>query len=270
MASTDMNISLGSKVAIITGAASGLGKAIAKAFLHAGAKVVACDINASMLEECHKELSPLGALHKVVADISLHESAPHLIKEAVDNYGKLDILVNNAGIMDRFDPIGDIDMDFWDRVISTNLTAPARISKYAVQEFMRHGEAAGTTAAGCNRGVIMNVGSINGFRGGCGGVAYVCAKHALVGLTRNTASFYSSKGIRCNIIMPGAMKTNIRVAYKDGFNEEGRAICQKLAEVNPGEVNLDQLGKLVAFACSDDASYLNGAIISADHGWQAI
>lgn len=261
-----MNISLTRKTAIVTGAAGGLGKALAKAFLSAGAKVLACDINDSMLDECYREISPLGELHTVVADLTDPTVAEKLIKEVVDRYGQLDILVNNAGIMDRFEPIGDIDMDFWDRIIAINLTAPARLSKFAIQEFIRHKDNNGRPFGG----VILNVGSINGFRGGLSGVAYTTAKHGLVGLMRNTAAFYSSQGIRCNIIMPGVMKTNIQVAYENGVNEAGRNLSIKLAEVNPGVVDMDRLAKMVVLACSDDADYLSGAIISADCGWQAI
>lgn len=257
-----MNISLASKSAIVTGAAGGLGKAISKALLLSGATVVACDINTTMLEECRLELSPLGTLYTFSGDLSNPNVATQLIKTAVDSCGGIDVLVNNAGIMDRFDPIGDIDMDFWDRVIATNLTAPARLSKYAIQEFLRRPD---TT-----KGVILNVGSINGLRGGLSGAAYTTAKHGLVGLTRNTAAFYASRGIRCNIIMPGAMQTNIQSAYHLGVNEEGRSFSKKLGEVNPGIVDINKLAKMVVWACSDDADYLSGAIISADHGWQAM
>ncbi|KAH0830969.1 hypothetical protein AYO21_06497 [Fonsecaea monophora] len=265
-----MNISLKSKSSIVTGAAGGFGKAATKALLLAGTSVVACDVNDSMLEECYRELSPLGNLQRFSCDLTDPNAAKQLVQKAVDAHGGLDILVNNAGIMDRFDSIVDVDMDFWDRVIATNLTAPSRLSKCAVQEFLRGDETQNAEGAKSSRGIIVNVGSINGFRGGLSGVAYTTAKHGLVGLTRNTAAFYSNKGIRCNIIMPGVMKTNIQSAYKFGVNEEARNLSRKLAEVNPGAVELDKLAKMVVWACSDDADYLSGAIISADYGWQAM
>lgn len=92
----------------------------------------------------------------------------------------------------------------------------------------------------------------------------------MVGLTKSTAAHYATKGIRSNIIMPGVMATNIRSAYVNGVNLEGRALASKAVEGNPGNVEIDELAKLVVFACSDDAKYLNGAVISTDYGWQAI
>ena len=255
---------LSSKVALITGAAGGFGKAVAKAFLRAGASIVVTDINEGMLMDTHKELSAMGSVQAVTGDLTDPTMAGKLIQTVRDDYGELSILVNNAGIMDRFDPIGDIDMDFWDQVLAVDLTGPARVTKAAVQEFLREDRTGG------KGGAILTVGSINGLRGGIAGVAYTTAKHALVGLTKSTAAHYATKGIRSNIIMPGVMATNIRSAYVNGVNLEGRALASKAVEGNPGNVEIDELAKLVVFACSDDAKYLNGAVISTDCGWQAI
>lgn len=259
-----MTTFLASKTALITGAAGGFGKSIAKAFLDAGAEVVITDVNEGMLQSTHQELSSLGSVHSVAGDLTDLDLANRLIQTARDKYGKLDILVNNAGIMDRFDPIGDLDMAFWDRILAVNLTGPARVTKASVQEFLRDDRPNG------KGGAILTVGSINGLRGGIAGAAYTTTKHALVGLTKSTAAHYATKGIRSNIIMPGLMETNIRAAYVDGVNEEGKALAWKSVGVNPGQVNIDDLAKLVVFACSDQATYLNGAVISTDHGWQAI
>ncbi|KIW96794.1 uncharacterized protein Z519_02185 [Cladophialophora bantiana CBS 173.52] len=259
-----MSSLLASKVAIVTGAAGGLGKAIAKALLNAGATVLIIDINATMLKEAKAELSTLGEVHDICADLTQAAATQDTVKAAVDKYGKLDILINNAGVMDTFTPIGDVELDYWDRIISIDLTIAARMSKFAVQEFLRPGR------LGPQGGVILNVGSINGLRGGLAGAAYTTAKHALVGLTRSTAAHYATKGIRANIIMPGLMETNIRTAYVNGVHEEGKTLAFSLLDQNPATVNIEKLGKLVAFTCSDDADYLNGAIISTDCGWQAI
>jgi NAD(P)-dependent dehydrogenase (short-subunit alcohol dehydrogenase family) len=255
---------LSTKVAIVTGAAGGLGKAIAKALLNAGATVIINDVNAGMLGEAKTELSSLGKVHDFVADLTDADATWKLVDEAREKFGKLDILINNAGVMDIFAPIGDVDLDFFDRVISTDLIIAARMSKFAVQDFLREGR------PGPQGGVILNVGSINGLRGGIAGVAYTTAKHGLVGLTRSTAAHYATKGIRTNIIMPGLMDTNVRTAYVNGVHEKGKELAFSVVDLNPGKVDIDRLGKFVAFICSDDADYLNGAIISADCGWQAI
>lgn len=157
---------LSSKVALITGAAGGFGKAVAKEFLRAGASIVVTDINEGMLMDTHKELSAMGSVQAVTGDLTDPTMAGKLIQTVRDDYGELSILVNNAGIMDRFDPIGDIDMDFWDQVLAVDLTGPARVTKAAVQEFLREDRTGG------KGGAILNVGSINGLRGGIAGVAY--------------------------------------------------------------------------------------------------
>jgi NAD(P)-dependent dehydrogenase (short-subunit alcohol dehydrogenase family) len=238
---------LDKKTALITGAAGGLGKAIAVAFLQAGANVVVCDINKSMLDECSTELSPIGPFLAVTADITSEESAGALFKETVDRFGQLDVLVNNAGIMDRFDPPGECDKGVWDRVLAVNLTGPFVLSKLAIKEFLRDGREGG------KGGSILNVGSIAALRGGSAGAAYTVSKHGLMGLTKNITAHYTKQSIRCNIIMPGAMQTNIASAFVNGFNMEGQQLVGKLMEVNPGPVKTEELAKLAVFLSSDDA-----------------
>jgi NAD(P)-dependent dehydrogenase (short-subunit alcohol dehydrogenase family) len=256
--------SLAGSTALVTGSAGGLGKAIATAFLKAGANVVICDVNKSMLAECTAELSPLGSLHAITADISNEELATNLVKETVEKFGKLDILVNNAGIMDRFDPPGSCEKEMWDRVLAVNLTAPFMLTKLAVNEFLREDRKEGPG------GSILNVGSVASLRGGSAGVAYTVTKHGLLGLTKNTAAHYAKKGIRCNIIMPGGMDTNIGSSLATGFNMEGYQLVSKLMEVNPANVKIEEVAKLAVFVSSGDAGYLNGATITVDNGWTAI
>jgi len=150
--------SLANKSAIVTGAASGLGKAIAEAFLKAGAKVIIVDVNEGRLNAATSELSAHGAVHAVEADITKEESISKIFEAALSKFGGIDILVNNAGIMDKFDPVGDLDKALWDKVIAVNLSAPMVMSKYAVNEMLKKGS-----------GVILNVGSMagaHGFRAG--------------------------------------------------------------------------------------------------------
>ena len=199
-------------------------------------------------------------MHSITADITSSSACESLVQETVSHFGRLDILVNNAGIMDVFDPAGSCEISRWDKVIAINLTAPFVLTKLAVNEFLKDGKG----------GSILNVGSAAALRGGFAGVAYTTSKHGLVGLTKNTAAHYAKRGIRCNIILPGAMETNIAYVMKDGVNQEGMGLCQKLGEMNPGYVSTEELAKLVAFINSDVAGYLNGAEISADRGWTAI
>lgn len=158
---------LENKVVLVTGGASGLGKAIVKASLGAKATVVVSDINEKSLEECEKELGNLVSsdkLSKVVTDVSNEESAAKAIEHAIDKFGRLDVLINCAGIMDAFDPVDALDMEVWNRVIAVNLTGPVLMSKYAVKHFLGREKPSGA---------IVNIGSIGALRGALAGEAPV-------------------------------------------------------------------------------------------------
>lgn len=123
--------------------------------------------------------------------------------------------------MDRMDPAGDVDRKLWDRVIAINLTAPAMVSKQAVNMFLKHD----------TKGVIVNIASVAGTRGFAAGAAYTASKHGVIGLTKNTAAYYSFKGIRCNAILAGGMQTNIASAFaQGGVNMEGLGTMRKTCE----------------------------------------
>jgi len=153
-----MALPLAGKSAVVTGAASGLGKSIAEKFLKAGAKVTICDINRERLGSASEELSSHGQVHAIEADITNEESVKEIFEAAVVKFGPMDVLVNNAGIMDRFDAVGTLDKALWDRVLAVNLTAPMMMSKWAVNHMVER-----------KGGVILNVGSMSGqfgFRAG--------------------------------------------------------------------------------------------------------
>jgi NAD(P)-dependent dehydrogenase (short-subunit alcohol dehydrogenase family) len=155
-------MSLAKKTAIVTGAAGGLGKAIATAFLKAGASVTICDINKDRLSSAQSELSALGPVHVVGTDIRSEESVKELVAETVAKFGGLDIVVNNAGMMDRFDPVGTLEKDLWDRVIGVNLTGVYLVSKYGVNAMLeKEGEG--------QKGVVLNISSLGGINGGKAG-----------------------------------------------------------------------------------------------------
>lgn len=154
------SLPLSSKTCLVTGAAGGLGKAIAQAFLVAGAQVVACDVNGSMLSACASELESQGTLLAIQADITDESAIEALVEKAVSKFGKLDILVNNAGIVDRFDPVGELDRKLWDKVIAVNLTAPYALTRLAVRHMLQQTPSSG---------VILNIGSLSSFRGATAG-----------------------------------------------------------------------------------------------------
>ncbi|KAF9884526.1 hypothetical protein FE257_001714 [Aspergillus nanangensis] len=250
---------LSGKTCLVTGGAGGLGKAIATRFLVAGANVVICDINDDRLKETSAELSSRGSLKAIKVDITSAAEVQGLFDEIVAAFGKVDVLVNNAGIMDRFDPVGDLDEGLWNKVMAVNLTAPYLLSKLAVQDMLKQ-----ESPDGC----ILNIVSFAGKAGWSAGAAYTASKHGLVGLTKNTAAFYGSKGIRCNALMMGGMQTNIQDAFMSGINQDGMARVQKLfATAEVPMCDLDQVAEVcLTVASSQGMKLINGTCIPVDHG----
>jgi len=178
------------KVAVITGAASGIGRSMARCFAAEGAQVVAVDLDGDRLEKVAAELD----CEAVVADITSAEG----LKAITDR--RVDILCNNAGILDRLTPLLDVDDALWDQILSVNLTAPFKLCRAVLPGMI---EAGG--------GTIVNTCSAASLSGGRAGCAYTASKHGLLGLTRSIAWYYGEKGIRCNAIAPGAIQTKMHM-----------------------------------------------------------
>jgi len=151
---------LDGKICLITGGAGGLGKAISQAFLEAGATVVVWDMNKSLLSHCQNELGSKRQLQTVELNITEASAMVSSFEDIVKTHGKLDVLVNNAGIMDKFDPVGELDSELWDRVLAVNLTAPVMLTKLAVNHMLER------TPSG---GSVLNVCSLASARGGLAG-----------------------------------------------------------------------------------------------------
>jgi NAD(P)-dependent dehydrogenase (short-subunit alcohol dehydrogenase family) len=249
------------KVAIITGAASGIGLAMATTFAAEGARLVASDWNAQRLDEAVAGIRATGgAIVGVQGNIADQATAEGLIDRALSDYGRLDILCNNAGVMDYMQGVGELSDDIWRRVLSINLDGPMFASRRAVQHMAQHGG-----------GAIINTASTAGIHGGAAGAAYTAAKHALVGLTRNTAWMYAAKGIRCNAICPGATKTHIgETMPAERLDAAGSQRAQAFAALAPSYLEPTDIAALALFLASDDARSINGAIIPADAGWAAV
>lgn len=249
-------MTLEGKVAVVTGAASGMGKAIAELFARVGAKVVVSDINLEGAEGVASQINEQGgqaiALKTNVADAN---DIDQMIETAIKEFGTLDILVNNAGIMDGFEPVGDIKDDVWERVFAVNTTSVMRATRKAIPLFLEK-----------EKGVIINIASTGGFSGAHAGAAYVASKHAVVGLTKNTAFMYAKKGIRCNAIAPGSVETNIAASMKN-INEFGMERAGLTHGLSPRSGQPEEIAKVALFLASEDSSFVNGAIVTADGGW---
>jgi NAD(P)-dependent dehydrogenase (short-subunit alcohol dehydrogenase family) len=239
------------KVAIVTGAGSGIGLAITKRFVEEGARVVAADIADAGLAR----LGEIAGVTPERADVSSRADAERLVATA-EGLGRLDILVNNAGIVDRFLPVGEVTDEVWDRVLAVNLTGPMLLSRAALPALLRAG-----------RGVIINVASVAGLVGGKAGAAYTASKHGVIGLTKNTAAAYGADGLRCVAIAPGAVNTGIGLGGEP--SERGYAALNRTMAAVTRAAEPEELANLALFLASDEASFVNGAVINADAGWLA-
>lgn len=244
------------KSVVVTGASSGMGKAIALDFAKEGATVIAVARRKERLEELSAEAAPLpGKILPFPGDISSEEVNEKMIDFTVETCGKLDILVNNAGIMDEFKPIGEVSNDLWERVMKVNLNGPMYAMRKAIPVMC--GQKSG--------GNIINVASIGGVRGCRAGAAYTASKHALVGLTENTAYMYVNNNIRCNVICPGGVDTEVMNSQTDISQMGMGRIMAGLDKAIPSGIPSD-ISSAVLFVASDDAKFMNGATLVIDGG----
>jgi NAD(P)-dependent dehydrogenase (short-subunit alcohol dehydrogenase family) len=246
------------KVSVITGAGSGMGKAMALLFASEGSKVIAADINPSRLDQLKKEAGT-SHLTTILANMAIESDIQRLIDEAVRIYGTLDILVNNAGIMDHFAPVGDLDDEMWEKVLKINLDGPMKAMRAAIKVFLPK-----------KHGVIINIASIGGISGARAGAAYTTSKHGLIGLTKNTGYIYATSGIRCNAIAPGGVNTNISDTIDN--TKITPFIQQRIMSgmvINPRMGEPDEIAKAALFLASDDSSFVNGEVLVVDGGWTA-
>lgn len=246
------------KVAIVTGAASGMGRATAEVFAKQGAKVIVADINLADAEKVAASITENdGEATAVKVDVASAEDVAAMIALAVSEYGTLDILVNNAGIMDNFEPAGDIEDAKWDRVFSVNTAGVMLGTREALKIFREQ-----------KKGSIINISSIGGLYGSRAGAAYTASKHAVIGFTKNTGYMYANEGIRCNVIAPGAVETNIGSSMT-AINEFGMGRMQPGMALNPRMGQPEEIAHVALFLASDESSFVNGAVIVADGGWTA-
>ena len=249
---------LQNKVAVVTGAGSGMGKAIATIFAQEGARVIAADINLEAVNAVVANIvSGGGTATAVAANVTKEKDIQNMIDVAVSTYGTLDVLVNNAGIMDNFVPAGEVTDELWEKVFAVNVTGPMRAIRKGLPIFLEKGS-----------GIIINIASAGGLLGSRAGASYTSSKHAVVGLTKNVGFQYAKLGIRCNAIAPGAVNTNIGTTIYDPskFGME-RALAG--INLNPRVGEPEEIAKIALFLASDDSSFINGAIITADAGWTA-
>ncbi|MDD3127028.1 MAG: SDR family oxidoreductase [Candidatus Izemoplasmatales bacterium] len=246
------------KVAVVTGAASGIGRAIAILFAQEGAHVVASDINLEGVKETIGIIEKNGG-HAIAikSNVASEEDVQVMIDTAVKTFGTVDILINNAGIMDNMEPVGDLTDAQWDRVMAVNTTSVMRTTRKVIPLFLDKGA-----------GVIVNIASIGGLFGKVAGCAYTASKHAVIGITKSTGWMYAQKGIRCNAIAPGAVATNI-ASTMTNVNPFGGQRAGSTVQLNPRFGKPEEIAGAALFLASDDSSFVNGTVITVDGGWMA-
>jgi NAD(P)-dependent dehydrogenase (short-subunit alcohol dehydrogenase family) len=253
----EVGMTLKDRVAIVTGASAGIGKAIVLRFAKEGAKVVAASRNKKELDALVSDLQEWGATAMAVeADVSNPAEVARIFDKALAKHGRIDIVVNNAGVMDDFTPVAEVTDDLWRRVMGTNVDGVFYGCRLAVKAMAAQG-------SGC----IINVASIGGLHGGRAGAAYTASKHAVIGLTKNIAYMYAKTGIRCNAIAPGGVATTIGSKMKPhpfGYERMSAGTANAVRIGQPEEI-----AAIALFLAADESSLMNGSVITADAGWTA-
>ena len=249
---------LENKVAVVTGASSGVGRDIALRFAKEGAKVVAVARRAerlAALEEQSKDLA--GEIVAFAGDISIEETNEKMIDFAIEKFGKFDILINNAGLMDNFAPAENLDTELMIKLMNVDVFGPAWATRKAVKVFLNNE----------NGGNIVNIASIAGLCGGKSGCAYTMAKHAVIGLTKNTAFSYRLDKIRCNAICPAGINTEMTdPALFATADQKGLAGAMLAMNFGTRSAEAFEIADIALFLASDEAAVVSGAILTADSG----
>jgi len=237
---------------VVTGAASGIGRAVASRVAREGGRVVAVDLAKQRLDELAASL-PGAEVVTVAGDITSAESVEEIVRAAGD---RVDALANVAGIMDDMGAVHELTDATWERVMRVNVDGTMRLMRAVVP---------GMLAARSGR--IVNVASEAGLRGSAAGAAYTASKHAVVGLTKSSAVMYAGSGIQVNAVAPGGVATGIQVPTQAEF---GGARLGKFMGNIPGVATAEHLAASITFLLSTDAVNLNGAIVASDGGWSAV
>lgn len=246
---------LENKIALVTGGSAGMGKEIVLKYLDEGAIVIVTARNKEKLDKIRELTDKNDRLYLVKSDAGNRDDVAALMQYIKETFGRLDILVNNAGIMDGMEPVGDVPDDVWDKVIAINLTGPFMLCRGAVQMMLEQEE----------KGVIINIASGGGIGGGRAGTAYTASKFGLVGMSRNIAYMYAPKGIRCNVICPGGVATEITMP---NLNAEGWGrVSEGVRGFRIGDPK--EIADLALYLASPYATLINGAVIPADAGKSA-
>jgi len=246
------------KVALVTGASSGIGRATGEAFAARGATVVLAARREVELAALAKEIEARGGKASfVVTDVAIAKDVERMVAHTIEKFGRLDYAVNNAGIEGKLAAITELPEQEWDRVLDANLKGTFLCLQHEARAML----------AGGHGGAIVNVGSVNSFLGFPTGSAYVASKHGLIGLTSSVSAELASQGIRVNLVCPGIIDTPM--------HHRGRAVLGDALYDNvlSHRVHLrragrpEEIAETIVFLCSDAASYITGTTLTPDGGF---
>jgi NAD(P)-dependent dehydrogenase (short-subunit alcohol dehydrogenase family) len=257
------------RMAVVTGAGSGLGQAIGIKLAAEGVAVAAIDLDAASARETARRIEAAGGRARgYQADVSRSAELDKAVTAAIAELGPLEIMVNNAGILDGYFDVDETDEALWRKVIDIDLTGVFLGSKRALKEMLprKHGR-------------IINMSSVAGLNGTGGGAAYIAAKHGVIGLTRQMAVQYGARGIRANCICPGAIPTALRPHSQAILGPGVPDMSARGVAVNDDMVRAlvpagvrgtpEDIAAAVSFLASDAANYINGHALVVDGGWRA-
>jgi NAD(P)-dependent dehydrogenase (short-subunit alcohol dehydrogenase family) len=245
---------LENRVAIVSGGAQGIGRAIVEEFLKEGARVFAIDVNAERLHSTASEINS-DRFAVGVGDLTSEPDIERLVKEAVATFGPVEILAANAGVTDNQVQTLDYSLDLWNKLFAVNVTSQFLLAKAVIPGMLEMG-----------KGAIVNTSSASGLIAGGGGIGYTASKHAVIGLTRQLAFEFGSKGIRVNAFLPGPTRTPmLESALSNDVGGHIKAFIESIPAQRPMEAV--EGARAVAFLASDDASFMHGSPLISDGGW---
>jgi len=242
------------KVAFVTGAANGIGRATALAFAREGASVVVADVAQARVEETARSIEKAGGkAHAVQCDVTVEKDIQSALDETIKVFGRLDLAFNNAGVEESFSLTAEEPTETWDRLLNTNLRGMFLCMKYELQLMLKQGG-----------GAIVNTSSGAGVIGVKGSPAYVASKHGVIGLTRAAALDYATDNIRVNAVCPGFIDTEMMQRFTGG-TPEGRA---KVIALEPmGRMGKpEEIADAVIWLCSNHSSFVTGHALMVDGG----
>lgn len=247
--------SLNSRTAVITGAGSGIGQAMARLFAAHGAAVAAFDIDIDKARSTADEIIAGGGICTPVAcDVSSAESVERAVAETLRSSPTIDILCSNAGILDDYAPLLETTEETWDRVMGINLRGVFLTARAIVPHMLDQGA-----------GTLVNTASISGFVAGGGGAAYTASKHGVIGLTKQISHDYGARGIRANAICPGAVETAMT---REIFDAGDASVMDAVRSVPAGRfAQPEEIARLALFLASDASSFMHGSAVVIDGGW---